>query len=603
MSIVAERRLHSPPAMSHSAARGSSGALSPSLLSPAAAAARARARSSSTKSPASGHGACEEEDEAAWGITEGEDGDFKRRSAERGRNSEPRTRRLPMLIRVPHRCVALRIFELTARAHSDDRGHTHALELCFDDEIEDESAAGAAPKSAAHATQSIDFSTACWGWKQPPPHGQSTSEEDDRMRSLSASLASTASLQSSRASSSASTPHDPPTTNTTAANATRPAAASNATNGSAAASSASGTAASFTSAASASAHHHHGSSFHAAGLGRNMSLDCSARELGLSIQYVERLALPLLRSEIHSFFQKLLARVGILLAGLESNPVRVLRKMQAGMHSNSLATADAELKRNFNVSETQLAAQIAEIINADPSLNAEQKTAALQAAVAEPSASASPPAVASPSSPLSPSPPAPASTSAAPFVAPLWWPSSLQASHASLLRMRALFSMFADGFDDSKNGGGGGAKNVGGAGNGHAHSHLPSPPRSSAAAQAAASVIGSPPARKMFGPTTHAAGGGGGSAFKPPSHPASSPVSKSSAAHSHPRLQALPTTRSNRDGLKCLARLVQSFSLLVAMEGGAMAQATRLAVALQRMSNTLLEKHHLEESLWMQREQ
>lgn len=62
--------------MSRSPAHSSGGALSPSFLSPVASS-RARARSSSTKSPASGHG--EEEDEEAWGITEGEDSDFKRR--------------------------------------------------------------------------------------------------------------------------------------------------------------------------------------------------------------------------------------------------------------------------------------------------------------------------------------------------------------------------------------------------------------------------------------------------------------------------------------------------------------------------------------------
>jgi hypothetical protein len=47
-----------------------------------------------------------------------------------------------------------------------------------------------------------------------------------------------------------------------------------------------------------------------------------------------------------------------------------------------------------------------------------------------------------------------------------------------------------------------------------------------------------------------------------------------------------------------LARLMQSFSLLVAMEGGALALATRLALACQRMANTLLEKHKVEEPQW-----
>jgi hypothetical protein len=63
-------------------------------------------------------------------------------------------------------------------------------------------------------------------------------------------------------------------------------------------------------------------------------------------------------------------------------------------------------------------------------------------------------------------------------------------------------------------------------------------------------------------------------------------------------LRALPTTHSNRDGLHLLARLMQSFSLVVALEGGDLTAATKLALTCQRLGNTLLERHRQEEPQW-----
>lgn len=103
-------------------------------------------------------------------------------------------------------------------------------------------------------------------------------------------------------------------------------------------------------------------------------------------------------------------------------------------------------------------------------------------------------------------------------------------------------------------------------------------------------------AAALASPTRLTASSGG----SPPMHPPFTPMrgGKSQKAAPFPKLQALPTTHSNRDGLRLMAKLMQAFSLLVASEGGQIMQASKLALAYQRMANTLLEKHRLEEPQW-----
>jgi hypothetical protein len=370
-------------------------------------------------------------------------------------------------------------------------------------------------------------------------------------------------------------------------------------------------------------HHHHHSNGLGSGSGRNLSLDSSARALGLNVIYLERLALPLLRSEVHNFFAKLLSRAEVLLNNIQTDPVAALRRMQAGQRANATRTDDEELKRNFNAAAEQLQGQIVDILTADPAIT--DLPAAIAAATT--TSASPPPPGSSPGACMSP-PPAAASVAAAAlswpssssFTTPSWWPAALQASHASLVRAHGLFRMFALGFDDAASTTG--TPTGGGAGAGGGRSSSSSVSGSFSSFSGAASGQGSLTFTPVKGSAASAAAtpvatvgiSTPGSWAKPPTHPppsssassssASTPSRRDSATGSLPLtraalpLRALPTTHSNRDGLHLLARLMQSFSLVVALEGGDLTAATKLALTCQRLGNTLLERHRQEEPQW-----
>lgn len=434
-------------------------------------------------------------------------------------------------------------------------------------------------------------------WRTQPTNSQENAAADsrDRRHAASASFVSTASCSSSPSSfgihsnlssrfSTLSSQHEAnvlssPTPTNTATLTTIPASTPGGSGGG-------GSASPPAAAAAATGHKKHPS--HTAGIGRNLSLDSSARALGLNIVYVERLALPMLRSEIHSFFSKLDTRSIRILNELQHSPEVILTTMLQGMITNGSGTSDEELKKSFEVSAKRMEQQIQEVRLANPNRNDNTATATLPSPETSPSpdthaqSSSSPPQTPLGASPptqnsflsSSPSPglgsPNPASTSSAPasfnahFVPPDWWPASLVSSYSNLVKVHDLFHTLKAGFDDA--GSTTGFSTLGGAGG--------------------VGPSGSPPRRRASS----------GSTIQTHSSPL---PPRSIRPQPLPKLQALPTTHSNREGLAMMAQILQSFSLLVAFEGGQITQASKLALAFQRMANTLLEKHQLEETQWI----
>lgn len=551
------------------------------------------------------------EDPAEWGF-EDEDGvDFKKRyehtsdATQRARREERNgSRHTQQYERLSNRlsrmccvCACVRVFvsllflcsiaDLTHHAHGSAPNDSLAALNFSDDEFGDDDDGDAAWDigDTDWRVRTRQFSTAVWDWQEKEELAEAAANANeadaktargslDGKHSASASLVSTASLAGSDASRWSSL-----SSVASVAVSAQIAASSAATGASAAAPSAAAAAAVPTSTPPQHPHTHaravhHGRTSHhphhshgSAGTGRNLSLDSSARALGLNIAFVERLGLPFLRNEIHSFFAKLTSRADSLLVALEAAPAEVLRRMLRGMHDNAAATSDEELTRSFEASAKRMQQQIDEVEAADPGADGDSTPNA--AAVLTPSTS--PPSMSPLSSPpsaaavaaataacFSPSPPRPSAGShpsaTYAFVMPAWWPASLAASHTSLTRIREVFAAMAGGFDD-------------------------------AASTTSFAAIGPSIARFT-------------ASGSPPARSASLPTSSPSRAPPVPKLQALPTTHSNRDGLKLLARLLQSFSMLIAFEGGQIAQASKLALAFQRMANTLLEKHKLEEKQW-----
>jgi hypothetical protein len=529
-------------------------------------------------------------------------------------------------------CCLVRIRRLTEHAHSAIHPSVHALELFLSEDENEECEEASNSRSLSTPPSAIDrslirecakegvnvaqhnreFSQVFWMWQQ---------NENDPILMNRPSIASTVSLaSSSETSSSANSPHHPPTITisapvsrvrqySAALNAATAAAtsssnavphrASHSSNATAASSSFVIAVASPSRAAPASQPNHHSpqhgrGNSGTAGIGRNLSLDSSARALGLNIVYIQRLALPLLRSEIHSFFTKLVLRVDTLLRSIQNNPCELLRRMASGMRSNAARTDDAELKNNFILSAQQLHTQICDIITSDPSIPDVQSVLTAEAL-------ADAAAAASPLSPItSPQSPPPFSSPLLPklvfpaFSVPDWWPMALQSTHTSLMRMRELFIFFMCGFDDAAithttSAAAASISRVRGATSTvpTGSTSIPLPRRASASVNS--SPHRSPNASPTRSPATSINA-------KPASYLTSNRSNSSLLVRKY--LHALPTTHCNRIGLQMLARLMQSFSLLVAMEGGEMAAATRLAVACQRLANTLLEKHHVEEPEW-----
>ncbi len=52
------------------------------------------------------------------------------------------------------------------------------------------------------------------------------------------------------------------------------------------------------------------------------------------------------------------------------------------------------------------------------------------------------------------------------------------------------------------------------------------------------------------------------------------------------------------DGLRTLAACMQALDALIDSEGGSKQDAARISLAFQRLSNTFLERHDVEEERW-----
>lgn len=63
-------------------------------------------------------------------------------------------------------------------------------------------------------------------------------------------------------------------------------------------------------------------------------------------------------------------------------------------------------------------------------------------------------------------------------------------------------------------------------------------------------------------------------------------------------LEALPTTKSNAEGNRCMMDILLALDSLCLSEGLDQMSKTRLLLAFQRLSSTFLEKHDLEEPCW-----
>jgi hypothetical protein len=68
--------------------------------------------------------------------------------------------------------------------------------------------------------------------------------------------------------------------------------------------------------------------------------------------------------------------------------------------------------------------------------------------------------------------------------------------------------------------------------------------------------------------------------------------------HLEERLEALPSTVSNAEGLEIFTQIVQALHSLVDWEGGKSKTAARLTLQFQRYSTTLLEQHHVQQDKW-----